>query len=337
VRRGPRGGRGPGCLAFAEGFAGRKSVPPRVRDPHLGGIDPLAAGMHGLRLARALRLQLHRGHTLSHLDRTFRMTSVAIYTSEKITLPKRSTPWEGFLLPKRKEISVAMRVANLLVARSTDTWSYNCRRPPGRATAWVWRLPLAVLVAGLAVINAPGVYAQLVAAHVGERGEATSAVETRGAALAARIDVTAHNIADLDRRLGQIDLAIEEAAKRGKTNATLAAIDGQRKARAGLVDERKREAGALGSLASGARHRGREGPANRDGGRTDQVRGRDLWYGGSRDGNPVADRPYGAELRSACDRVDRSGVGTAINRCLKAKANPTLTKEQGLQQSLQRS
>jgi hypothetical protein len=55
--------------------------------------------------------------------------------------------------------------------------------------------------AGLAVINAAGVYAQLVAAHVGERGAAQSAIETQDAALAARIEVAAHTVADLDRRL----------------------------------------------------------------------------------------------------------------------------------------
>jgi len=53
-------------------------------------------------------------------------------------------------------------------------------------TALVWRLTLALLVTGLVVINATGVYAQLVAAHVGERGPATSALEMQGAALAAR-------------------------------------------------------------------------------------------------------------------------------------------------------
>jgi hypothetical protein len=109
-----------------------------------------------------------------------------------------------------------------------------------KATAWIWRLVLVALVAGLAVINAVGVYARLVAAHVGDRGAATSAVETQEATLAARMDVATHNVADLDRRLAQIDTAIEEAAKRGKTR--------QRKARAGLVDERKREAGALAAL-----------------------------------------------------------------------------------------
>jgi hypothetical protein len=117
-----------------------------------------------------------------------------------------------------------------------------------RATAWVWRLVLVVLVAGLALINAAGVYAQLVAAHVGERGAAQSAVETQEATLAARIEVAAHNVADLDRRLEQIDHAVEEATRRGRTNAALATIETQRKARAGLVEERKREAGTLAAL-----------------------------------------------------------------------------------------
>ncbi len=107
---------------------------------------------------------------------------------------------------------------------------------------------LVVLVAGLAVINATGVYAQLVAAHVGERGAATSAVETQTADLDAKIGMQTHNVADLDRRLSQIDSAIEEAARRGKTNTALSAIEGQRKARAALVDERKREAATLVAL-----------------------------------------------------------------------------------------
>jgi hypothetical protein len=116
------------------------------------------------------------------------------------------------------------------------------------ATAWAWRGVLVVLVAGLALINAAGVFSQLVSAHLGERGAATTAIETRDAALAARIDVQAHTVADLDRRLGQIDSAIEEAAKRGRTNAALSAIDGQRKARAALAGERQREASTLADL-----------------------------------------------------------------------------------------
>ncbi len=117
-----------------------------------------------------------------------------------------------------------------------------------RVTAWIWRLTLVALVTGLAVINGVGVFSQLVASHLGERGTAQSAIETQDAALAARIDVQAHAVADLDRRLSQIDSAIEEAAKRGRTNTALSAIDGQKKARASLVDERRREASTLADL-----------------------------------------------------------------------------------------
>jgi hypothetical protein len=137
-------------------------------------------------------------------------------------------------------MAVAMEGAKLVTA------AWLARR--WRATAWIWRGILIALVTGLALINAVGVYAQLVAAHVGERGAARSAIETQDAGLAARIDVQAHAVADLDRRLRQIDTAIETAATRGKTNVALSAIEGQRKTRTALADERKREAGTLAAL-----------------------------------------------------------------------------------------
>jgi hypothetical protein len=61
--------------------------------------------------------------------------------------------------------------------------------------------------------------------------------------------MAAHTVADLDRCLGQIDSAIEEAAKRGKTNTALWAMEGQRRARAGLTSERN-EAAANPPLAA---------------------------------------------------------------------------------------
>jgi hypothetical protein len=84
--------------------------------------------------------------------------------------------------------------------------------------------------------------------YVGERGAATSAIEMQDAALAARIEVQAHAVADLDRRLGQIDSAIEEAAKRGRTTTALTAIEAQRKSREALAGQRHREAVALAGL-----------------------------------------------------------------------------------------
>ncbi len=93
-------------------------------------------------------------------------------------------------------------------------------------------------------------------------------IKTQDATLAARIDVQTHNVADLDRRLGQIDSAIEEAAKRGKTNAALSAMEAQRNpVRRSWMSETAKPASF--SPQGRARRRGRQGPASRDGGRTD--------------------------------------------------------------------
>jgi hypothetical protein len=82
------------------------------------------------------------------------------------------------------EMAVAMESAKLVTAGwLASRW---------RVTLWLWRLVLMVLVAGLAVINATGVYAQLVAAHVAERGNASAALETQTATLDAEISVQQH-------------------------------------------------------------------------------------------------------------------------------------------------
>jgi uncharacterized coiled-coil protein SlyX len=137
-------------------------------------------------------------------------------------------------------MAVAMEAAKLITA------GWLARR--WRATALIWRAALVAFVFRLAVINAAGVYAQLVAAHVGDRGAVTSRLEEQTADLEAKISVQAHTVADLDRRLAQIDAAVEKATEKGRTTAAMKLADDQRKARAGLVDERKREAGILAAL-----------------------------------------------------------------------------------------
>jgi hypothetical protein len=114
------------------------------------------------------------------------------------------------------------------------------------------RAVLVTLVAGLAAINAAGVYSQLVAAHFGDRITATSAVETEASALAARTEVQTQTVADLDRRVGQIDAAIGEMVKRGRTAGALEAIGAQRKLREALVSQRRHEAETLANLKSAA-------------------------------------------------------------------------------------
>jgi uncharacterized coiled-coil protein SlyX len=137
-------------------------------------------------------------------------------------------------------MAVAMEAAKLITA------GWLARR--WRATALIWRAALVAFVFRLAVINAAGVYAQLVAAHVGDRGAVTSRLEEQTADLEAKISVQARTVADLDRRLAQIDAAVEKATEKGRTTAAMKLADDQRKARAGLVDERKREAGILAAL-----------------------------------------------------------------------------------------
>jgi hypothetical protein len=114
-------------------------------------------------------------------------------------------------------MAVAMEAAKLITA------GWLARR--WRTTAKVWRAALILFVAGLAVINATGVFAQLVSAHVGDRGAAASHLEAQTA-----------------------DLQAKEAAKRGRTNAAISVMEGQKRARAALVDERNREAGTLAAL-----------------------------------------------------------------------------------------
>jgi hypothetical protein len=137
-------------------------------------------------------------------------------------------------------MAIAMESAKLVTA------GWLARR--WTSTAKLWRAALIPFVFGLAVINAAGVYAQLVSAHVGELGAAQSTIETQDAALAAKLESQNHIVADLDRRVAQIDGAIEDANRRGKTKTAMATMETQRKARQSLVEERNREAATLAAL-----------------------------------------------------------------------------------------
>jgi hypothetical protein len=114
------------------------------------------------------------------------------------------------------------------------------------------RAVLIVLVAGLAAINSAGVYSQLVAAHLSERVAASSSIESEAAALATRIEVQSHMVADFDIRLGQIDGAIGEMVRRGRSVVALEAMASQRKIRDALASQRQREADTLVNLKTQA-------------------------------------------------------------------------------------
>jgi hypothetical protein len=73
-------------------------------------------------------------------------------------------------------------------------------------------------------------------------------VSSRGADVDARLSVQAGVVADLDRRIAQIDTAIDKATEKGRTGAAMALADQQRKTRTDLVAQRSNEAKALATL-----------------------------------------------------------------------------------------
>jgi MarR family protein len=209
------------------------------------------------------------------------------------------------LFPGAPLAIVAMAAAMEIGKLATAAWLAR----HWRASSWMVRNVFAGLVLIIAAINAAGVYSQLVAAHVGEHRAAISAVDVQAAALDARIEVQAHAVADLDARVTQIDGAIAEATKRGKTTAAMGIVEAQRQSRAALVGERQREAGTFGGPPGGTRLRGRQGQGGGIGSSADPIRGRRLWRHGPRSGNPVADPAHGADVRPARHRIDGRGFG----------------------------
>src|SRR5215831_21245777 len=97
-------------------------------------------------------------------------------------------------------------------------------------------------------LNAIGAYGFLAKAHIGHAVAGETAAAGREAEVGARITVQAQALADLDRRIAQIDGAVEKATAKGRTSAATALADQQRQARRSLTDERNKAAAALWAL-----------------------------------------------------------------------------------------
>jgi hypothetical protein len=103
------------------------------------------------------------------------------------------------------------------------------------------RLVLCTLVVILACINAVGVFGQLSAAHLNPHVAAVTINEMEAANQVAKIDAQQRLLADLNRRIAQIDSAIEEATKRGRSTSAMELAKDQRRNRAELVEQRGKE------------------------------------------------------------------------------------------------
>jgi hypothetical protein len=108
-----------------------------------------------------------------------------------------------------------------------------------RRVGWKMRSVMVSLVAGLALINAAGVFGKLVEAHVSVAASARSSVTERIEALDARVTAQSAAVADLDSRVAQIDRAVDESTRRGRVTRAISIATQQRAARDGLDAQRQ--------------------------------------------------------------------------------------------------
>jgi hypothetical protein len=119
---------------------------------------------------------------------------------------------------------------------------------PHRDAGQAMRLACIALVAVLMVLNSIGVYGFLSRAHIEHALAGDVTVASKAADVEARLGVQAGIVEDLDRRVAQIDTAIEQTTAHGRGKAAMVLADAQRKNRADLVAARTTEAGKLAIL-----------------------------------------------------------------------------------------
>src|SRR5258707_2515091 len=134
---------------------------------------------------------------------------------------------------------VGMGVALELGKLSAVAWLGRHRGSPAL------RMAPTGLVLVLMALNAVGAYGFLAKAHIGHQVDGETAVAGRAADIEARLALQGSLVSDLDRRIGQIDGAIEKATAKGRTSSAMALADQQRKTRGELVAQRTSEARVL--------------------------------------------------------------------------------------------
>src|SRR6185312_9958536 len=107
-----------------------------------------------------------------------------------------------------------------------------------RQTNWKMRSVMVALVAGLAMINAAGVFGKLVEAHVSVAATSRSGVTERLEALDARVTAQTAAVADLNSRIAQIDRAVDESTRLGRVTRAINIATQQRLTRDGLDTQR---------------------------------------------------------------------------------------------------
>jgi hypothetical protein len=117
-----------------------------------------------------------------------------------------------------------------------------------RAVTWIGRNgsapwqglkgALTALVVILMALNVIGAFGFLAKAHIGHEVKGETAAAARATDIEARISVQTAVVADLDRRIGQIDGAVEKSTAKGRTSAAMQLAADQKRNRAELAAQR---------------------------------------------------------------------------------------------------
>jgi hypothetical protein len=110
------------------------------------------------------------------------------------------------------------------------------------------RLVLVAMMGLLMSLNAVGVFGFLTKAHLDHMVTVDMALADKAAGTEARLAIQAESVADLDRRIAQIDSAVEESTRLGRPVGAMTIADQKRRNRAEIVAARQREAQVLASL-----------------------------------------------------------------------------------------
>jgi hypothetical protein len=109
-------------------------------------------------------------------------------------------------------------------------------------------LILVAMIGVLMSLNAVGVFGFLTKAHLDHMVTVDLALADKAADTEARLAIQVQTVADLDRRIAQIDAAIEESTRLGRPVGAMTIADQKRRDRADIVAARQHEAGTLANL-----------------------------------------------------------------------------------------
>jgi hypothetical protein len=110
------------------------------------------------------------------------------------------------------------------------------------------KFAIGILIAALMPLNGVGAYGFLARAQISHAVAGEIQVADRAAQVDARKRLAAANLADIDKRIEQIDSAIGQATKRGRTTSAMALAEHQTSRRDALLADRARAASALASV-----------------------------------------------------------------------------------------